>query len=159
MVAATVALARSELVARQTRAEFRRGQPELMVRGNFAQLQQVVLNLVLNAAEAMAELPPSERRMEIETRVRGDGFRELAVTDRGRGLAPQMQADAFEPFVHTKPNGLGFGLSICRSIAQAHGGTLAFDGCGAGRSHRPDAAAALSSGMDRRPARWRPSKI
>ena len=127
IVAATVTLARSELIARQTRVEFRQGQPEVIVRGNLPQLQQVVLNLMLNAAEAMAELPAAERRIVVETRVREDGFREVAVADRGRGLWPKSQADAFKPFVSTKPNGLGFGLSICRSIAQAHGGTLAFD--------------------------------
>jgi hypothetical protein len=79
------------------------------------------------AVEAMAELPPAERRMDIETRARKDGFRELAVADRGGGLLPEMRANAFKPFVSTKQHGLGFGLSICRSIAQAHGGTLAFE--------------------------------
>jgi signal transduction histidine kinase len=126
-VAATVALAGSELVTRRTRVDFRPGEPELRVRGNLPQLQQVALNLMLNAAEAMAELPPAERRMVIETRRREDGARELAVADRGRGLSPEMAADAFKPFVSSKADGLGFGLSICRSIAQAHGGTLAFD--------------------------------
>jgi signal transduction histidine kinase len=65
--------------------------------------------------------------MVIETRRREDGARELAVADRGRGLSAEMAADAFKPFVSSKADGLGFGLSICRSIAQAHGGTLAFD--------------------------------
>ena len=65
--------------------------------------------------------------MDIETRARKDGFRDLAVADRGRGLLPEMRANAFKPFVSTKQHGLGFGLSICRSIAQAHGGTLAFE--------------------------------
>ena len=72
-----------------------------MVQGNLPQLQQVVLNLMLNAAEAMAELPPAERRIDVETGVREDGFRELAVADRGRGLSPEMATDAFKPFVST----------------------------------------------------------
>ena len=127
VMAATVTLARSELVARQTKVEVRREQPELPVRGNLPQLQQVVLNLLLNAAEAMSSLPAPERRIAIETRTQPDGFRELAVSDRGHGMPPDLRANAFKPFVSTKPNGLGFGLSICRSIAQAHGGTLVFD--------------------------------
>jgi signal transduction histidine kinase len=127
VVAATVALARSELVARQTVVDVRRDRPKLPVRGNLPQLQQVVLNLVLNAAEAMADLPPQERRITIETTSGADGSGELSVSDRGPGLNPELRTAAFKPFVTSKPNGLGFGLSICRSIAQAHGGTLAFD--------------------------------
>jgi two-component system sensor histidine kinase TtrS len=59
--------------------------------------------------------------------VREDGWRELAVRDHGRGVSGAMSEDAFKPFVTSKPQGLGFGLSICRSIVQAHGGSLAFD--------------------------------
>ena len=127
VVAATVTLARSEMVSRQTRVVARPAEEELIVRGNFAQLQQVLLNLMLNSAEAMAKLPPAEREMEIATRQRHDGRRELAAADRGPGLSPDMRAGAFAPFVSSKPNGLGFGLAICRTIARAHGGTLAFD--------------------------------
>ncbi|MGE0649267.1 MAG: sensor histidine kinase [Alphaproteobacteria bacterium] len=126
-VTATLALARSEFVARQTKVEFRREQPELAVMGNLAQLQQVVLNLILNAAEAMSHLPPQERLVEIETGIRKDGFRVLAVSDHGWGVSPEVAVNAFKPFFSTKANGLGFGLSICRSIAQAHRGTLMFD--------------------------------
>jgi C4-dicarboxylate-specific signal transduction histidine kinase len=127
VVAATVTLARSEMVARQTRVEARPAQEELIVVGNFAQLQQILLNLMLNAAEAMAKLPPAQREMEIATRRREVGARELAVADRGPGLSPEMRADAFAPFISSKPSGLGFGLAICRAIARAHRGTLAFD--------------------------------
>ena len=127
VVTETVALAHSEMVARQTRVEAHQNQPVLMVRGNFTQLQQVLLNLMLNAAEAMAELPPTKRQIEIATARRTDGACELAVTDRGPGLSREMRADAFKPFVSSKPNGLGFGLAICRTIARTHGGTLAFD--------------------------------
>lgn len=127
MVQATVTLARGELIARRTRVEVRREGPELTVHGNFAQLQQVVLNLLLNAADAMADLPPAERRILVDTRLLGDRWRELAVSDRGPGLAPDMLEEAFKPFVSSKPSGLGFGLPICRSIIRAHGGTLLFD--------------------------------
>ncbi len=127
VVTATVTLARSEMVSRQTRVVARPAQEELIVRGNFAQLQQVLLNLMLNAAEAMAKLPSPERELEIATRRRDDGARELAAADRGPGLSPEMRDDVFAPFVSSKPDGLGFGLAISRTIARAHGGTLAFD--------------------------------
>lgn len=124
---ATVTLARSELLARQARVEFRTKGVDVRVRDNLPQLQQIVLNPVMNALEAMTEIPPTERRIEIEARVLEDGWRELSVCDRGPGVAPGTAADAFKPFISTKPDGLGFGLSICRYIAQAHGGRLAFD--------------------------------
>lgn len=127
LVSATVSLARSELVARQTRVEIQAGIAGTRVRGNLPQLQQVLLNLLMNASEAMAEIPPAERRIVIDARILADGWRELSVRDRGRGVKPEMRADVFKPFVSTKPDGLGFGLSICRSIVQAHGGRLAFD--------------------------------
>jgi signal transduction histidine kinase len=123
----TLALLRSELVTRQTPVEVRHAAPALEVMGSAPQLQQVVLNLVLNGAEAMAGTPPPDRRLTVETRIRPDGWRELAVRDHGPGVTAEMRQAAFRPFVSTKPGGLGFGLSICRSIAQAHGGTLAFD--------------------------------
>jgi len=126
-VTATIALARSELMARETRLHFSREPTELPVKGNFAQLQQIILNLTMNATEAMASAAPGERLIVIETRRRDDGFRELAVSDRGQGLPAHMQEAAFKPFISTKEKGLGLGLAICRSIAQAHGGTLKFD--------------------------------
>jgi C4-dicarboxylate-specific signal transduction histidine kinase len=99
----------------------------MKVRGNVAQLQQLVLNLLLNAADAMSNLPAQERRVEIETRKRDDGSCEMAVSDRGPGVSPELKAKVFKPFVSTKEKGLGLGLAICRSIALAHGGTLQFD--------------------------------
>ncbi len=123
----TLALIRSELVTRQTPVEVRHAARDLEVTGNAPQLQQVVLNLVLNGAEAMADMPPPDRLLVVETRIRPDGWREIAVRDRGRGVTDEMREAAFRPFVSSKSGGLGFGLSICRSIAQAHGGTLGFD--------------------------------
>jgi signal transduction histidine kinase len=133
-VTATIALARSELVARQTKCDFDREQPNLPVRGSLVQLEQVILNLILNATDAMSHLAPSERRITIATRKRDNGFRELAISDRGPGLSPEMRANAFKPFVTTKAKGLGMGLAICRSIVLAHGGTLKFD------EHKTDGA-------------------
>lgn len=132
VVGATVRLARSELVVREIHVGTRLARGELPVRGNKAQLQQVLLNLMLNAADAMVELGPEARHMMIETRSRTDGWCELEVRDNGPGLAGELRESAFRAFSSTKANGLGLGLSICRTIAQAHGGTLAFEESGRG---------------------------
>lgn len=122
-----IRLSQSEFVVRQVTVETRLDGEALEVRANRLQLKQVVLNLLLNAADAMMDQPPEARLVTISTGRREDGWRELAVRDRGPGLAAEVESDPFGPFVTTKPNGLGLGLSICRTIAHAHGGTLAFD--------------------------------
>jgi len=127
VVAATLRLAGNEMRMRGVSFETRLERGRLPVRGNKAQLQQVLINLMVNAADAMAGLAAEERRMTIETRLRADGRRELAVRDGGPGVSPEMLDGAFRPFRTTKPSGLGLGLSICRSIAETHGGTLEFD--------------------------------
>lgn len=127
VVVATLTLLNSELIARHTAVEFRRGQRNVPVLGNMTQLQQVVLNLLMNAAEAMKDLPPAQRRIHCETYILGDGRRALSVSDNGPGVSAEAAADAFRPFVTSRPDGLGLGLSICRSIVRAHGGMLDFD--------------------------------
>ncbi len=126
-VSATLRLLSSELIARSTTVEFRRGPRGIPVLGNMTQLQQVVLNLLMNAAEAMKDLPPAQRRILCETHILGDGRRALTVSDNGPGVSAEAAAEAFRPFVTSRPEGLGLGLSIGRSIARAHGGTLDFD--------------------------------
>jgi two-component system, LuxR family, sensor kinase FixL len=86
------------------------------------QLQQVLLNLVMNACDAMSDTPPGERLLVVSTRMGGDA--RIEVRDRGRGIAPDALAKIFDPFVTTKPDGLGLGLAICRSIVTAHGGDM-----------------------------------
>jgi len=127
VVAATLRLAGNEMRMRGVSVETRLERGRLPVRANKAQLQQVLINVVVNAAEAMSGLNPEERRMTIETRLRSDGWRELAVRDVGSGVAPEILDGLFRPFRTTKPDGLGLGLSICRTIAETHGGTLDFD--------------------------------
>jgi len=127
VVASTIALVKSELVARQVRVDFRPDGASMPVRGNATQLKQIVLNLILNATDALAELPSHNRRIEVEVGEVENGMRVLSVSDRGPGLSPEMKEKVFEPFVSTKANGLGLGLAICRTIAEAHGGTLRFD--------------------------------
>ena len=93
------------------------------VLGDRIQLQQVILNLVLNACEAMAGSDPCERRLAIETAV-SDEFVQVSISDNGVGI-PSNQLDAvFEPFVTFREHGLGLGLAISRSIIVAHGGRI-----------------------------------
>ncbi len=90
--------------------------------GDEVQLQQVVLNLVLNAADAMSANPPDARRIHIAT-TRDEGVVRASIRDEGGGL-PADPEKLFEPFYTTKPHGLGMGLAICRSIITAHAGRL-----------------------------------
>ncbi len=86
------------------------------------QIQQVLFNLMRNAIEAMAD--STRREVEIFA-ARSDGdMVEVRVADTGPGLSAQVRARLFQPFVTTKPDGLGVGLSICRSIIESHGGQL-----------------------------------
>jgi C4-dicarboxylate-specific signal transduction histidine kinase len=102
----------------------------LTVLGNRVQLQQVMLNLIRNAHEAMAQ---SEwRELEVATRRLDDESIEIAVADRGSGLPDDIAEHLFEPFHTTKNNGMGLGLSICRSIIEAHGGKLRYEPNGGG---------------------------
>ena len=126
IVTATLALAQNELAARGAQVRQSLAAERLIVRGNGPQLQQIVLNLAFNAAEAMADLPESARIVRVSTARLPDGRRILAVADAGPGVGAEMREAVFRPFVTTKPTGLGVGLAICRNIAEAHGGTLAF---------------------------------
>jgi signal transduction histidine kinase len=90
--------------------------------GDRVQLQQVILNLILNAVEAMNDSEP--RELSIETRKDGGGDAFISVSDSGSGLDPTKADRLFEPFYSTKPGGMGMGLSICRSIIEAHRGTI-----------------------------------
>jgi signal transduction histidine kinase len=117
-------LAHSELLERQVRvtATLAPGLPA--VRGDRVQLQQVLLNIVINACDAMNDNRPAERGLAVTTAQAGAGMVQLAVADRGNGIEAELLERLFEPFVTTKQNGLGLGLSICRSIVTAHGGRL-----------------------------------
>jgi len=95
-----------------------------VVLGDGIQLQQVLLNLVMNACDAMADNLGDERRLEVRTARGGDGSVIASVSDRGRGIPPADLERIFEPFVTTKSNGMGLGLSVCRTIVDAHGGSI-----------------------------------
>jgi len=94
------------------------------VRGDRVELQQVILNLVLNAAEAMSELAEGSRELQIVTSRTGSDHVLVAVRDSGPGLAPAVEENLFKAFHTTKPNGMGLGLSICRSIVESRGGQI-----------------------------------
>ena len=93
--------------------------------GDSIQLQQVVMNLMLNAFAAMDQPGRTERRLLVRTRAAADGAHvEAEFEDSGVGIAADMIDRLFEPFVTSKPDGLGMGLSICRTILDHHGGGL-----------------------------------
>jgi C4-dicarboxylate-specific signal transduction histidine kinase len=93
------------------------------VLGDPIQLEQVLLNLMLNACDAMAGNSPEERAITLSARL-GNGAVLLSVKDQGSGIPETRLDEVFQPFVTTKENGLGLGLAICRSIISAHGGWM-----------------------------------
>jgi C4-dicarboxylate-specific signal transduction histidine kinase len=94
------------------------------VSGDRVELQQVVLNLIINAIEAMTGISQGPRELLVTTERAKAGGVLVSVRDSGPGVKLAVQEDLFKPFHTTKPNGLGLGLSICRSIIEGHGGRL-----------------------------------
>jgi PAS domain S-box-containing protein len=124
LVRETVRLVSSDAAARQVQigTELATGLPP--VQADKVHLQQVLLNLVLNGMEAVSAVPPQNRRLLVRTAA-ADGELHVAVIDTGRGIPADLLSDIFEPFQTTKPDGMGIGLSIARSIIDAHGGRIA----------------------------------
>ena len=123
VVREVVDLARSEIIARSVTVTSTLAPGTPFVLGDRIQLQQVVLNLLLNACDAMSETPLSQRHLAFMTTVE-DGFVRLAVADRGTGIPQDQIAHVFEPFVTFREQGLGLGLAISRSIVTAHNGSI-----------------------------------
>jgi len=93
------------------------------VDGDAVLLLQLLLNLLLNALDAIEAQPPGKRRVSVRA-VQNAGTLELSVRDSGPGLSQAARDSLFQPFFTTKPKGLGMGLAICQSIAEAHQGTV-----------------------------------
>ncbi|MBV9518517.1 MAG: GHKL domain-containing protein [Hyphomicrobiales bacterium] len=122
-------LMHSDLVARKIDVIFRPAPALPVVRGDRIQLQQVFLNLIFNASDAMAHTDPGERSLKIITAL-NSGTVMVSVSDRGEGVKGDVLERLFQPFFTTKTQGLGLGLSICRSIVESHGGQLQVTGNG-----------------------------
>jgi C4-dicarboxylate-specific signal transduction histidine kinase len=104
--------------------------------GDRVLLEQVVVNLVQNAMQAMRDMPPAGRRIDVDTR-RAGSVVEVTVADSGPGVPVGQLEQVFMPFFSTRTDGLGLGLNICRTIVEAHGGRMAV-------VNRPQGGAAFS---------------
>lgn len=119
-----VALVHSDAIIHSTRISVDIGAHLSRVRGSRVQLQQVILNLLLNAFDAMSACPSNARQIVLRVELDLGRVIKVAVRDRGTGLTGDTLEKIFEPFYTTKRDGLGMGLSISRSIIEAHGGRL-----------------------------------
>jgi signal transduction histidine kinase len=119
----SLALIAHDMRARQIEAIVNLSSHPCIITGDQVLLQQVLVNLMMNAMDAMAETPPARRRVTISTEVRG-GMVDVSVHDAGTGLPAQIDGTLFTPFVTTKAHGIGIGLTITRTIVETHGGTI-----------------------------------
>ena len=123
VVRQVLALARGELLRRDVLLRTELTAEDLPVMGDRVQLQQAILNLIMNGAEAMSGVTERKRELTVSSTVE-PGSILVSVQDTGSGLDPVVAERMFQPFFTTKPDGLGMGLAICRSIIEAHGGRL-----------------------------------
>jgi two-component system, LuxR family, sensor kinase FixL len=124
LVSDVARLLSSDAVIRNTTVELQTDAPASVVRGDRVQLQQVVLNLMVNALEAVADQPPRDRKVIVRCTPSLAGFVEISVIDSGPGFDSGSEEQLFEAFYTTKRGGMGMGLSIARSIVEAHGGEI-----------------------------------
>jgi PAS domain S-box-containing protein len=118
-----VTLVRSDAEMRRVRVAVETDPAVPPVRGDRVQLEQVLLNLLLNAMDALDDNPPARRLVTVGSRSSGSTV-EITVSDTGHGISEDKLLRVFEPFFTSKPNGLGMGLAISRGIIEAHGGRL-----------------------------------
>lgn len=124
LVQDVISLLHSDAVARHVALDYVTTPGLPPVSGDRVHLSQVLLNLIMNGMDAIQSSPASNKRVVIEARQREQGRVEVAVTDSGPGLPPDVIGKVFDPFYTTKSSGLGMGLPISRTIIEAHGGQL-----------------------------------
>jgi C4-dicarboxylate-specific signal transduction histidine kinase len=124
VVGETLQLLRGDLADRQVSASTELDPELALVLGDRVQLIQVLINLIMNACEAMSATPPPERQIKILTSGSSGQPVRVSVVDRGVGIPEELMRRIGEPFLTSKPQGLGLGLSISRTILVAHGGGL-----------------------------------
>ena len=134
-VQTTAAILRAEARRREVDVEYDLRAERADVLGDVVQVQQVIINLMLNAFDASAEVPKDARRVVVETRDTVNGV-QLSVRDFGVGIAAADLPRVFDSFFSTKRSGMGLGLAIARSIVEAHGGTISASGCDVGAEFR-----------------------
>jgi C4-dicarboxylate-specific signal transduction histidine kinase len=122
-----IVLARSAITKNAVSVQTQFTEGLLPIQGDRVQLQQVALNLVLNAVDAMSSVEAGPRELVISTEQNQTNGVRVAVRDSGPGVDPEQRERVFEAFYTTKSSGVGMGLSICRSIIDAHGGRLWVD--------------------------------
>jgi PAS domain S-box-containing protein len=118
----TTSFIRNALNASKTKIDFNLTKDLPIISADKIQLQQVMLNMIQNAIEAMKETDPRQRRISIQTKPTDQQAIEITVSDTGPGFSKEMITKVFKPFFTTKAHGRGMGLAICRSIIEAHGG-------------------------------------
>jgi C4-dicarboxylate-specific signal transduction histidine kinase len=119
-----IALTRGEVMKNNVSVQTQLAEGLPLIQGDRVQLQQVILNLIINAVEAMSGVSEGSRGLLIGTGKDASGRVLVAVQDSGPGLNPESFERLFDSFYTTKPGGMGMGLSICRSIVEAHGGRI-----------------------------------
>ena len=119
-----IALTRGEVMKNGVSAQAQLAEGLPLIRGDRVQLQQVILNLILNAVQAMSGVTERTRELLISTGREASGAVLVTVQDSGPGFSPESFDRVFDPFYTTKTEGMGMGLSICRSIVDAHGGRI-----------------------------------
>jgi two-component system sensor histidine kinase DctS len=126
LVETVLPLVRLQARKSAARIELDLGGPSLRAACDRTMVEQVLLNLTRNAIQAMEGMPPEKRVLRIAARAEGAWVR-VRVSDQGPGIAPEVAARLFTPFFTTKAEGMGLGLSLCRTVIEQHGGTLGFE--------------------------------
>lgn len=124
MIERVIFLINSEIVLRNAKVKLNLHQNAPAFHGDSVQIQQVIINLLTNALDAIENQPVESRHITLSTKAEKAGVVIVSISDSGGGINPDKMEEIFNPFYTTKPQGLGLGLAMCRSIIEAHGGQL-----------------------------------